>query len=248
MKISIIIPCYNGGPFLEQSIKSCLGQDYDNTEVIFVDNESTDDSLSVATKIQEEHPELIISSAPNIYKYTASEPVGVALKMMSGDYFTIVGADDFLSEEYVSNVVNKITSSDVDVSCMQSAICRLAPNDKEQRYDGQMVGYEYGSIDELKSLLLKYCCVNTPSVFYKRTLYEEGMINWDPKKYLGAEDYDLYFQFADKGIFIHTYNEWLGYFYRLHEGQATWGMVNEARIGNNFDSKIKSYWGDKWKK
>ena len=52
--MSIIIPCYNAEKWIEESIMSALNQTYQNTEVIFVDNESTDGSHEIAKKIQNE--------------------------------------------------------------------------------------------------------------------------------------------------------------------------------------------------
>lgn len=242
-KISIIIPCYNGGEYLKESLNSCLNQKYDNIEVIFVDNESTDDSLKVAQKFKVNYPKLLISTAPNLYRFSAREPVEEALTLMSGDYFTVVGADDILTVDYISNVVNKIEDSKEDIMCIQSAICRLFPDGRRD-----LVGYSYNNIEELKNQLLLYCCVNTPTVFFKKALYEQGLLTWKTEEYLGAEDYDLYCQLADKNIFIHSHNEWLGYAYRLHAGQSTWGMVEESKKGNNFDQRIKSFWKKKWKK
>ena len=67
-KVSIIIPCYNSEKWLEQCLLSALNQNYDNCEVIYVDNESTDKSMGIAYRLQEEYANLIIESAPNIYK------------------------------------------------------------------------------------------------------------------------------------------------------------------------------------
>jgi len=50
MKISIIIPCYNAEHFITDCLVSCINQDYENIEILFVDNESTDKSLEVVEK------------------------------------------------------------------------------------------------------------------------------------------------------------------------------------------------------
>ena len=78
---------------------------------------------------------------------------------------------------------------------------------------------------------------------FKKSLYDEGVIQWDSKKYLGAGDYDLYFRLADKGYFIYPYPKWLGYYYRWHEDQATWGMHRET---TNYDDTIREYWRIEW--
>ena len=45
-KIKVIVPFYNPGRFLELSINSVLTQDYENYEVLFIDDSSTDSSFS----------------------------------------------------------------------------------------------------------------------------------------------------------------------------------------------------------
>ena len=90
-RISIIIPCYNAEKWIEESITSALNQTYENTEVIFVDNESTDNSYEIAKEIQKNNKSLQLFSTPNLYKYSWEEPVNEALKHTTGEYFTIIG-------------------------------------------------------------------------------------------------------------------------------------------------------------
>ena len=47
IKVSVCMPNYNYGEFLEQAILSVFNQDYKNIELVVVDDNSTDNSLSI---------------------------------------------------------------------------------------------------------------------------------------------------------------------------------------------------------
>ena len=91
--------------------------------------------------------------------------------------------------------------------------------------------------------MLERCVVATPSVVYSRKLYKQGLVKWDSENYLGASDYELYFNLLDNDIYIHPNNEWLGYYYRWHEKQATWGMQRQPV---NYDFMLQNKWRSKW--
>ena len=239
-KVTIIIPCYNAERWIKESIESALAQTYHNTEVIFVDNESTDNSLRIAQDIQTEHTKLIISTAPNLYRYSWEEPVEEALRMSTGNYFTILGADDYLRNDYIESIVKIISSSDDKIKLLQSPIT-VVRGDKEE-FMGQ-IGHSYQTQEQFKNLLFQKCSVNTPTVVYKKELHDKGIIRWNSKECLGAADYDLYFNIADHGLFIYPYPNWIGYYYRWHEGQSTWGMHKET---TSYEQLIKERWYKRW--
>ena len=101
----------------------------------------------------------------------------------------------------------------------------------------------YNNIEDLKNNLLEKCVVTTPSVVYSRKLYDRGLIKWDSENYLGASDYELYFNLVDNDVYIHPNENWLGYFYRWHENQATWGMQKQTV---NYDFMLQNKWRTKW--
>jgi glycosyltransferase involved in cell wall biosynthesis len=240
-KVSIIIPCYNAEKWIKESLLSALTQTHGNKEVIFVDNESTDNSLDVAKEVQESFPELLIYSAPNIYKYSWEEPVERALEEASGEYFTILGADDYIAPNYVENIVNILSAGRGKIKVLQTPLRGV------QSDTGNLVGdikHEYKNLEQFKSLLFERCPVTTPTVVYEKKLHDAGIIRWDSKQFLGAVDYELYFNIAHHNIFIYPYPRWCGYYYRWHKDQATWGMRKEIK---DYDSLIKNVWKKRWK-
>lgn len=241
IKMTIIIPTYNSEKYLEKCVMSAIDQTYDNIEIIVVDNESKDSSLEIARKMKERYPKLIIDTAPNIYRYSYQEPVEKALELSTGDYFTILGSDDFLDPNYVTNICGIINSSkEAKILALQSPIMGV---DHTGESPVGLLGHTYSSLEEFKDLLFKKCPVTTPSIVLSKSLYESGIVRWNSAEYLGASDYEMYFNLTDNDIPIYPISSWLGYYYRWHENQSTWGMHSS---GVNFDEKIRQKWKEKW--
>jgi glycosyltransferase involved in cell wall biosynthesis len=238
MKISIIVPNYNKEKYLSQCLESCLNQTYENIELIFIDNESKDNSLSVAKKIkQTTKKDFIIDVAENIYPRCWDECISKSKEYLNGDYYTIIGSDDYLDPNYIKNAVNYIKETSCDF--MQSRLIWISDDNKVVNNSK----HEYSDINDLKNKMLNGCYVNTPTVFYKTETINKLKIQTNPKKYSGAADYDLFCQIIDKGYYIYNSDDWLGYYYRLNETQATWQMHKDEI---KYDKLIQKKWKDKW--
>ena len=105
-KVSIITACYNGEYFFERWKKSLLNQDYDNIEVLFVNDGSSDLSYELAMSSIEE-----FENRGFVLKVYTQENKGigpatnVGLSNMSGEYFMIFDMDDILESWCVSDRV-----------------------------------------------------------------------------------------------------------------------------------------------
>ena len=51
MKVSVLMNCFNGSKYLEDALHSVLNQTYENWEIIFWDNNSTDNSSRIVNSI-----------------------------------------------------------------------------------------------------------------------------------------------------------------------------------------------------
>lgn len=93
--VSVIIPCYNGEAFIDQSIESVYIQDYAPIELIVVDDESTDSSAQRIKAWQQR-----FSQKGNTLKYVYQKNRGLGgaidtgLKHVTGAYLTLLDADD----------------------------------------------------------------------------------------------------------------------------------------------------------
>lgn len=95
--VSIIMPLYNKERYVEESIRSVLSQTYANWELIIVNDGSTDASLAVAEKIVD--PRIILINQQN---RGVSAARNTALKIMRGEFFCFLDADDTLPPESIS--------------------------------------------------------------------------------------------------------------------------------------------------
>ena len=237
-KVSVIVPCYNTEKYIEQCVESIFSQTYKNIEVIAVDNESKDKSFDKLLSLKEKYPSLIIDTAPNIYRHSWDEPRTKGLELSTGKYITFICSDDYLENDYIENCMNLILSAPEKIKALQSPI-RNIKNNKPEGFQRHL----YHSLQEFKNFSLTRCVVNTPTVIYNRDLYEKGLLKTNPELYLGAADYDMYCNLANNKVFIYPSPNWLGYNYRWHEEQCTWGMHKEEI---NYDSLIQEYWRGKW--
>jgi glycosyltransferase involved in cell wall biosynthesis len=88
-KISVIIPNYNYARYLDQAIQSVLKQSYDNLELIVVNNGSTDNSLEILKKYENE---IRLINQPNLGQSGARNS---GLSLSTGDFIAFLDADDF---------------------------------------------------------------------------------------------------------------------------------------------------------
>lgn len=101
--VSIIIPAYNGEKYLHEAIDCALAQDYDNCEIIVINDGSTDGTEKIAksygNKIRYyKKPNGGVSSALNL-----------GIKKMRGDYFAWLSHDDLIAKDHIRHLVDWVS-------------------------------------------------------------------------------------------------------------------------------------------
>lgn len=112
-KVSIVIPCYNYGDKVSRAIDSAVAQDYDDKEIIVVDDGSTDDSFSLIS----EH----IKNLNNVQVFKKNNQ-GVAsarnygIERSTGGLIVCLDADDAIEPNFVSTLVPEFVDPSLGIA------------------------------------------------------------------------------------------------------------------------------------
>ena len=111
--ISIVMNCFNGEKYLDEAIESIIKQNYDNWELIFWDNLSTDKSINILNKylVKEERIKLFHSKT-HIKLFEARNQ---ALEKCSGEIITFLDVDDYWTQNKLYCQVKLFEDNEIDL-------------------------------------------------------------------------------------------------------------------------------------
>ncbi len=114
--VSVIVPAYNAGAYIERCLASIESQTYSNLEIIVVDDGSTDDTLAVARKRAAADPRITILTQENRYAGVARNN---GFSHAHGEYAAFLDADDFFEPCMIEHMVGRAHETEADV-----VVCR----------------------------------------------------------------------------------------------------------------------------
>ena len=109
--VSIIVPVYNSEKTLVRCIKSILNQQYQNTEIILVNDGSTDNSLKICQEYAKDDPRIIVIDKQN----KVSDTRNTGISHASGKYLQFVDSDDWIAENATKALVDRIQETNCDM-------------------------------------------------------------------------------------------------------------------------------------
>ncbi len=216
--ISIIIPVYNGEEYIENLINNFNSQvirDYNDLELIFVDDGSTDKTLEILNKYKENKMfKISIFSQEN---GGVSSARNLGIKNAKGDYITFVDVDDAVTKDYVETLQNHINSKKFDVFVFASMRIKegeISLNSKQDKVNCNYICQK----DMLIKMLKNPTKFGVYNLLLKKDFVNSSGLNF-ALGYKYYEDYDfIYRTFALAENIIIT--EKPLYFYILRENSA----------------------------
>lgn len=181
-KISIIVPFYNTvknsgtEKYLRQNIQSLISQTYKNYEIIYVDNNSTDNSKEIILEYNSDKIRIISEISPGVAN---ARNAGVEIAV--GDYITFVDSDDFVSKNYLKKTIKKL-SKKPDILVGQFTMCRGSSKSiKTLRY---AMLKKYGN--KIKNI---YASIECPhNIFFNLKFIKKHKIRQNPQISIGEDN------------------------------------------------------------
>lgn len=141
-KLSIIIPVYNNEEYLKRCLDSIINLDYQNLEIILVDDGSTDDSLAIMTDYAAKDDRIKAISQQNLGVSVARN---TGLAQATGEYIMFVDADDYVLSP-LKIVLNDEQTADLNVfgfeSGMEQKVVKAAYYDSEKAVKAKIMMME----------------------------------------------------------------------------------------------------------
>jgi GT2 family glycosyltransferase len=181
-RISVIIPCYNLGEYLDEAVDSVRAQSFDDWEIIIVNDGSTDPATN-RLLADYQRPRTRVLSTDNRGLPAARN---LAIAHAAGAYLCALDADDKLEPQYLERAVARL-EADPTLGFVSSWLETFG----EERWVWKQDRCDLAA-------LLAECTVCTAAVV--RTSAVEAVGGYDETMTLGYEDWDLWISLVERGI------------------------------------------------
>jgi glycosyltransferase involved in cell wall biosynthesis len=203
--VSVVIPCYNNAEFVEAAIRSALNQSHKGTEIIVVNDGSTDESLM---QIEKFHRDVVILDQPNSGACVARNN-GVAIA--KGKWIKFLDADDILKADCIERQLG-YCQSDTTVVYGECEFIDASGNICANPAHSKSGSIRTGKFANLNSFFSAPMLTST-TLYPKAVLLEAGGFN--PKVKRGQE-HELHVRLYLNGVDFQYFPQ-ICYQYRQHE-------------------------------
>ncbi len=216
--VSVIIPTYNYGSFISESIKSVINQTHDNIEIIVVDDGSTDNTKSVieefGRKVKYVFQE---NSGPS-----AARNTGIALS--HGEYILFLDADDLLGPTSVEKKARALSSNPkAAMVCGPNRVFQDKTDSLPTLVSNIYDGWWLPSAQELDVAIFHKNIAPPLAFLINRRQVPDDCLLWNESMRF-CEDYDYWFK-----LFLHAgppITDDSIVFYRRHNSSASKNSAN----------------------
>lgn len=213
--VSILVTNYNNAAYIVESLDSAFRQTYKNTEIVVVDDQSTDDSVELVNKFISQHPEkpIVLFVSPENKGCPASKRKSVEL--CQGDYFVFLDSDDVLTDNAVEKLMEVMMEHEGKFSIVYSNLYEC-----DERLVPVSLSFCSGPIPDGQSNLNSKGGHVTFLTLCSKKCYDET-VGFNENAGL-AEDQDFYFKMEEVAPVY--YVDVPLYYYRKHDHNISYNV------------------------
>lgn len=211
IKVSVIIPVYNAERFLDDCIQSLINQTLLESEFIFINDGSSDESRKIIEKHQESDDRIILINQEN---KGISGARNTGIEASRGAYIGFLDNDDFVKETMFETLYNKAIQNDLDIVVSKTILGRDGKYIiKEAVFPiEKMYHQDFIQKNIIPSLLREEDLFAVWNKIYKRSLVFQHNVRFPGSRVIEEDNmFNIQaFNKSSKVVFI----DYSGYFYR----------------------------------
>ena len=181
-KVTVFMPVYNAGKYLEEAINSILNQTYKDFELLIIDNCSTDNSVSIVESYNDTHIHLIVNN----------ENIGLAgsrnkaLEICDSEYIAFLDADDIAMPDRIRTQVQYMDEHN-DIAVVGSYAATIDGYGRgKDMFRPQLLNSNY-----IRAYMVFNNVVANSSAMVRKSVIDNNNIRYADNCY-GVEDYKFW--------------------------------------------------------
>ncbi len=215
-KVSVIIPSYNRAEYISETIDSVLAQSFEDFELLFIDDGSTDNTEAIVKRYQEQDPRVIYHKKLNEERAKARS---YGINLAQGEFVALVDSDDIWYPEKLQEQLD-VFDAFPEVGCVYAAVDRI---DMQGRSLPAAPRQQEGSSGFVYFDLLNRNFIPSVTPIINRSVLLE--IGAQRTELIPYEDWDFWLRLSRRTQFQHI-RESLGA-YRIHPQQSVQNVKAE---------------------
>ena len=213
--VSVIVPAYNAEKVLPRSLFSLFNQDYENIEIVVVNDGSKDGTLQYIKSLQAEHKNLVVVDQKN---GGVSKARNAGIEAAKGEFISFLDADDEYSKDYLSKLVNAIGDNDMAFSGV------IKIQDGKERIDSNPDGEPITSKEFIRYFFdpSKYGFQTYVwNKLFRKSVIEENELCFDDR-----------FAFNEDRVFCFEFCRHANKVFPVHDAFYRYFLTNDSAMGN----------------
>lgn len=209
--VSVIIPCYNHGKFLEETVHSVLNSSYEDVEIIIIDDGSVDDSRAIGENLSER-----FSSISYYYQKNSGPSVArnYGISLAKGEIILPLDADDLINSNYIEMAVRQL-ELDSDVKVVYALAEKFGAVHKPWK------------LKEFSRAKLAVDNMIYVSSFFRKKDWEE-VGGFTENNVLVREDWEFWIKMLKNGGEV-VRLPFVGFYYRIHDNSRRKSMSSKKK-------------------